>query len=57
MIEWWAGLTDWLKYGVPIALLLTSTILYFIGYLWIWGFAMGFILLVGSLCFKDDPLL
>jgi hypothetical protein len=57
MIEWWVGLTGWLKYGVPIALLLISIILYFMGYLWSFGFGMGFILLIGSLCFKDDPIL
>lgn len=56
MIDWWAGQSGWLKYGIPLGLLGASTIMYLCGYLWPFGFGMGFALLVGSLCFKEDPL-
>ena len=56
MIEWWAGQTGWVKYGIPIGLLLISGILYLCGTLWPFGWGMGGVLLVGSLLFKDDPL-
>jgi len=56
MIEWWAEQAGWIKYGIPVLLLAISTILYFVGYLWPYGWGMGFVLLMGSLCFKEDPL-
>ena len=43
--EWWAGLGGWARYGLPVALLLTSTLLLLNGTLWIWGWVIGGILL------------
>jgi hypothetical protein len=46
--EWWAGLNTWLKVGVALVLLSISTILWFTGRFWPWGWAAGLILLLFS---------
>jgi len=46
MFEWWADLSPWVRYGVAIAFLLVSTILYLGGTFWPWGWAVGAVLLV-----------
>jgi hypothetical protein len=52
MISWWTGLPWKLRMGVALALLLLSTILFFAGYLWIWGWLIGVVLLMFS--FPND---
>ena len=46
MLEWWAGLSPWLRYGVALAFLLASTILFFCRIVWVWGWAIGGVLLI-----------
>jgi len=51
LIEWWAGLSPWLRFGVAGGLLLVSTILFLTGFSFrvsIWGWAIGFALLLFS---------
>jgi hypothetical protein len=48
MFEWWAGLNTWLKVGVAVFFLLISTVLWFMGYFFPWGWAVGVILLIFS---------
>jgi hypothetical protein len=48
LIDWWAGLSPWWRYGVSIALILLSTVMWFLGKLWIWGWLVGVILLLFS---------
>jgi len=45
MIDWWTGLPSWLRYGVALSLLAASTVLYFRGTWWPWGWGMGTVLL------------
>ena len=47
-IEWWGGLDPKIRITIPVVLLLISTILFFIGILWIWGWVVGVILLLFS---------
>ena len=51
-IEWWTGLNTWFKVGVSLLLLLISTILWFAGRFWPWGWGAGIILLLFS--FPND---
>jgi hypothetical protein len=46
MFGWWAGLPALLRYGVAIGFLLVSTVLWFAGTFWPWGWVVGFVLLV-----------
>jgi len=46
IFEWWSGLSPWIRYGVAVILLLISTVLYFDGILWPWGWAAGAIMLL-----------
>jgi hypothetical protein len=48
LLEWWGGLSPWLRYGVALVFLLISTILYFAGTFWPWGWAVGGVLLLLS---------
>ena len=48
LIDWWAGLTPWVRFLVPIALIAISTGLLLAGILWIWGWLVGGILLLFS---------
>ncbi len=50
--EWWGGLSPWVRFGIAGALLLSSTVLWFMGRFWPWGWAAGAILLLFS--FPDD---
>ena len=51
LFEWWSGLSRWVRYGVAVAFLVLSTIIYFCGYFWPWGWAIGIVLLF----FADLP--
>ena len=44
-------MSRWIRYGIPIALLLLSTILYFCGWFFLWGWVLGVVLLI----FADLP--
>jgi hypothetical protein len=50
--RWWAGLKTWLKVGVALLLLLVSTVLWFTGRFWPWGWVAGVVLLLFS--FPND---
>ncbi|MBX9682001.1 MAG: hypothetical protein K2X38_24855 [Gemmataceae bacterium] len=50
--EWWLDLPTGLKMGVSLGLIGISTVLWFAGYLWLWGWIIGSILLVFS--FPND---
>ena len=52
MFSWWTGLPWKLRLAVALGFLLLSTILYFCGYFWPWGWAAGVILLIFS--FPND---
>lgn len=53
LLEWWAGLPAIFRYGVAIALLALSTVLWFAAHrFWPWGWAVGGVLLLCS--GKDD---
>ena len=54
MLEWWAGLTGWAKYGLPTVLLTISTIAFFNGYVWPWGWGIGGALMFVAVVFKDE---
>ena len=54
MMEWFSGLPGWLKYGLSLALLGVSTLLFFCGILWIWGWVAGGVLLVAAVFFSGD---
>ncbi len=47
-IEWWSGLSPWLRYGVAVFFLLISTGLWFAGTFWPWGWGVGVVLLLFS---------
>ena len=53
LIEWWAGLSPWLRFGVAGAFLLASTVLLLSGRVWFWGWAIGLVLLLFS--FPSGP--
>ena len=46
MFDWWTDLPWWLRYGVAVTFLLISTVLYFAGWFWPWGWAVGIVLLM-----------
>ena len=47
MIDWWTGLSPWLRYGVAVFFLLVSTILFFaFNTFWPWGWGIGAVLLI-----------
>jgi hypothetical protein len=50
--ESWAGLSIWLKIGISLTLLLISTVAWFGGHFWPWGWVTGGILLMFS--FPND---
>jgi len=52
MLDSWTGLPWKLRLGVALLFLLISTVLYFIGYFWPWGWAVGAVLLPFS--FPND---
>lgn len=45
-IECWADLPPWLRYGIAGIFLLISTVLWFCGRFWPWGWAVGIVLLL-----------
>jgi hypothetical protein len=44
--EWWADPPAWLRYGTALILLAISTILWFSGRFWPWGWVAGIVLLL-----------
>ena len=46
IFTWWAGQSAWLRFGVAFLLIAVSTILYFAGRIWIWGWVVGGIMLL-----------
>ncbi len=53
MFEWFADLSKGLRYGVALLFLAISTIIWFVGYFWPWGWAVGGVLLGASLLIDD----
>ena len=47
-MEWWAGLSPWLRLGIPAVLILVSTLLLVADVFWPWGWAVGTVLLLFS---------
>ena len=45
LLEWWAGLPWWLRYGVAVVFLLISTVLLIGGTFWPLGWAAGLVFL------------
>lgn len=43
---WWSDLPTWLRYGTAIVFLLISTVLWFGGSFWPWGWVVGIVLLL-----------
>jgi hypothetical protein len=43
---WWGTLSPLWRYGIAIILLAISTVLFFLGRLWIWGWVIGAVLLM-----------
>jgi len=48
LFEWWGGQSPWIRFGVAGIFLLISTVLFFMGSFWPWGWAVGAVLLVFS---------
>jgi hypothetical protein len=46
LLEWWSDQSPWIRYGVSGFFLLVSTILFFCGWFWPWGWAIGAVLLM-----------
>lgn len=46
MFDWWIELPPWARLGFPLALLVVSTVLFFNGIFWAWGWAIGVVLLI-----------
>lgn len=46
MFSWWTGLPWKLRLGIALLFLLISTGLWFAGYFWPWGWAVGVVLLL-----------
>jgi hypothetical protein len=44
--SWWAEQSPWLRYGVALLLIAISTIIFFGGRIWIWGWVAGGIMLL-----------
>jgi hypothetical protein len=42
---WWGERSPWLRYGVGLVLIAISTAMYFSGWLWIWGWVVGALML------------
>lgn len=52
MIDLWTGLNWKLRLGIALLFLLISTVAFFAGYFWPWGWAVGGVLLMFS--FPND---
>lgn len=48
MFEWWEDVPVWLRLTLSLGLLAISTVVFFAGYFWPWGWAIGGVLLVFS---------
>lgn len=53
MLEWYCGLTGWLKNGIPGVLLLISIIMYMNGTLWPFGFGVAFAMFFVNTIFPE----
>ncbi len=53
LFQWWAGQPPWIRFGVAFVFLLLSTVLWFAGYFWPWGWVVGAVLLL--LAFPSGP--
>ena len=55
LISWWASQSPWLRFGVAAAFLLGAGVWLLFGHFWIWGWAIGGVLLLFSLLsFPED---
>jgi hypothetical protein len=48
IVDWWTGLAWKLRAGVALGFLLLSTVIFFCGSFWVWGWAIGVALLLFS---------
>lgn len=46
LMDWWSDQSPWVRYGVALLFIAVSTVLFFTGTLWPWGWAVGLALLV-----------
>jgi len=53
MFSWWLELPWPLRMGIALLFLAISTILYFVGYLWPWGWGVGGALFLFSFPSRD----
>ena len=53
MFEWFAELSPIAKYGLAFLFLGISTVAYFCGYFWPWGWAVGGVLLLAAIWIGD----
>jgi hypothetical protein len=49
LISWYGELSPWFRFGVAGLFLLASAVLLFFGIVWIWGWAIGAVLLFFAL--------
>jgi hypothetical protein len=54
IIEWWAGLSPWIRFGVAGLFLLASTVILLFGRFWPYGWAVGGVLLLFSFPSKAE---
>jgi hypothetical protein len=54
VIEWWAGLSPWIRFGVAGGFILLSTVILLFGRIWIWGWVIGVVLLLCSFPSKPE---
>jgi hypothetical protein len=46
LISWWAGCSPWLRFGVAGLFLAASGVMLLFGHVWIWGWAIGGVMLL-----------
>ena len=46
MFDWWSDQSPWLRYGVAVLFLAISTVMFFAGRFWPWGWGVGAVLLI-----------
>ena len=54
--DWWLGRPKPVRYGISFFLIGLSTLFYFLGQIWFWGWASGGALLFINFIDNDDPV-
>ncbi len=55
LIDWWAGMNRWVRFGVPLFFLVVSGLLLAAGRIWVFGWIIGVVLLLGASSSAGDP--